>query len=274
MINFSELLWKGQTATDEPVRAVGSRETYRAATSVNDNVLSHVPVVEARLKPESRIAVLVDSKGAGADRFRFLRMRLREIQAMAKLSSLAITSSLPRDGKSTVALNLATALAEQGRRSVVLVDADLHRPSLADSLGIPRRPGLAECLEGELDPISALQRVEPLALYLLDSGDAQKNPTELLQTDALVTIVQKLSSQFEWIIFDTPPVAPLTDAISLSRAVDASLLVVRAGSTPKQAVEEAVERLGKKHVLGVVFNGSEGLNRAYSKYYGRYDGRD
>ncbi len=274
MINFSEILWKGQTAGEEPAHPAASRDAGRTATSFATvgNILSHVPVVEAHLEPESRVALLLDPRGAGADRFRFLRVRLREIQSATKLKSLVITSALPKDGKSTVALNLATALSEQGKRSVVLVEADLHRPALANSLGIASQPGLAECLEGEIDPISALKRIEPLSWYLLQAGNPNRNPTELLQGDAVTSLVQKLSAHFDWILFDTPPVGPLTDAISISRAVDASLLVVRADETPKSAVEDAVARLEKKHILGVIFNGSEGLDKTYSKYYGRYGG--
>jgi Mrp family chromosome partitioning ATPase len=75
---------------------------------------------------------------------------------------------------------------------------------------------------------------------------------------------------FDWVVVDTPPVTPLTDALTMARHVDASLLVVRADCTPRAAVDEALDRLGPKRVLGIVFNGAESLNRLYSKYYGHY----
>jgi Mrp family chromosome partitioning ATPase len=83
--------------------------------------------------------------------------------------------------------------------------------------------------------------------------------------------LERLSLHFDWILIDTPPVAPLTDAVSLSRHVDGTLLVVRAGCTPQEAVKEALTLIGPKHVLGIVFNAAESLNRLYSQYYGYYD---
>jgi protein-tyrosine kinase len=189
---------------------------------------------------------------------------------MGKLRSLLITSALPQDGKSTVALNLATVLAQGGKHTVLLIEADLYHPSLAQRLGLRARPGLAECLESGLDPISAIRRLEPLHCYLLQAGEYHGNPTELLQSDLLPGVLQRLSPYFDWILIDTPPVAPLTDALLISQHVDGCLLVVRADRTPREAVEEAIKLLGTKRVLGILFNGAEGLNRLYSKYYGYY----
>jgi capsular exopolysaccharide synthesis family protein len=267
MINFSQHLWKPQEVAE--VRQPASLRTDSNGAGRGSD-LSSVPVVNVQVEPESRIALITDPRGPGADRFRFLRMRLREVRSMAKLKSLVITSPLPGDGKSTVAMNLATALADKGRSSVLLVEADLHHPTVARSLGIEPQPGLADCLQAGLDPISALRRLEPLSWHLMQAGEAKSNPTELIQSDALSGIFSKLSSIFDWILFDTPPVTPLTDALILSRQVDASLLVVRADSTPREMIEESLARLGKNHVLGVIFNAAEGLNHLYSKYYGYY----
>lgn len=267
MINFSELVWKGASAVKE---SASVRDIPAPPERVSETGLSRVPVAEAHVDASSRIALLSEPRGPGADRFRYLRMRLREVRSATNLKSMVITSPLPRDGKSTMALNLATTLADGGKQTVVLVEADLHRPTLAQSLGIAPRAGLAEHLEDDLELTPLLQRVEPLAWYLLQAGTARGNPSELLQTDSISAVVEKLSSLFDWVIFDTPPVGPLTDAISLSRAVDASMLVVRADATPRSAVDDAISRLGKNHILGVIFNGSEGVNRSYSSYYGHY----
>jgi capsular exopolysaccharide synthesis family protein len=183
---------------------------------------------------------------------------------------MVITSPLPQDGKSTVAMNLATALAEKGRRNVLLIDADLYHPSACPILALSARPGLSECVERGLDPLSAISRLEPLGWYLLAAGTPQGNPTEIVQSDALGGIIRRLSSIFDWVLIDTPPVAPLTDAISISRNVDTSLLVVRADRTPRDAIEQAVSLLGRKHVVGILLNAAEGLNQVYSEYYGHY----
>ena len=229
-----------------------------------------ITVEEAQIPPESRIVFHTDPRSPGADRFRFLRMRLRELWDAGRIRALLITSPLPGDGKSTMALNLAAALAEQGKRAVLLIEADLYHPSLTQQLRIKPGPGLAECLEGGLSPLSTVRRIEPLGLYLLSSGEPHSNPTELLQSEALSGVMEELSSYFDWILIDSPPVTPLTDALSLARHVDASLLVVRAGHTPREAIEETLHLLGHERVLGILLNAVEGLNRLYSKYYGYY----
>ncbi|HTF67391.1 MAG TPA: CpsD/CapB family tyrosine-protein kinase [Edaphobacter sp.] len=232
--------------------------------------LRHVEVDEVHIKPETRLVFHTDPSGPAADRFRFMRMRLRTLKTLGKLKSLLITSALPQDGKSTIALNLATVMAEGGKHSVLLIEADLYHPSLAKRLDLPARSGLAECLENGVDPISLLRRLEPLHWYLLPAGMPQGNPTELLQSDSLPRVLQRLAPYFDWILIDSPPVAPLTDALLISQHVDASLVVVRADYTPREAVEQAVKLLGPKKVLGILFNAVEGLNQLYSKYSGYY----
>ena len=153
---------------------------------------------------------------------------------------------------------------------VLLLEADLYHATLAQHLGIPVRPGLAECLEGGLDPMSALRRLEPLGWYFLPGGDPHGHPTELLQSEKLSGVVEALSPHFDWVVIDSPPVNPIADALSLARHADTSLLVVRAGSTPHDAITAACALLDPKHVIGIILNGVEGLDRRY--YHGHYGG--
>ena len=161
-------------------------------------------------------------------------MRLREPWSAGKLRKLLIASALAHDGKSTVTLNLATVLAERGKRSVLVVEGDLHHSTLAEILQINPDPGLTECLTGGVTPLAAVRRVEPAGWYLLQAGEPRKNPTELLQTPAFGQILEKLSGCFDWILIDSPPVVPITDAMLLQQHADASLLVVRGGQTPRR----------------------------------------
>jgi capsular exopolysaccharide synthesis family protein len=167
-------------------------------------------------------------------------------------------------------LNLATALAEHGKRAVLLIEADLHHPTVASQLRLDVREGLAECLEEGTNPLACVRRLDPLGWYLLPAGRTEKNPTDLLHPGAIAKVMSKLTPHFDWILFDAPPLGPLTDSVTLSRFADASLVVVRAGSTPREGVEEAFKQLGPKHVLGVVLNGMEGLDKLYSKYRSYY----
>ena len=153
----------------------------------------------------------------------------------------------------------------------MLVEADLHHPTLARTLSIPVGPGLAECLEEGRDLLEELTRLNPLGWYLLQAGKARGNATELLQSEAFSTLLAKLASHFEWVLFDTPPVAPLTDALSVARLADATLLVVRAHQTPAEAVEDSLTLLGPGSVAGIVLNAADHLNKLYDKYSHYYD---
>lgn len=225
-------------------------------------------IEQADIRPESRVVFHTDPHGPGADRFRHLRMRLRELESTDRCKNLLVTSALPQDGKSTISLNMAAALTERGKRSVLLIEADLHHPTLTQQLFLKPWPGLSDCLDGQLNVLAAIRRVEPLGCYLLPAGEPDGNPSELLQSDALPPILQDLRCHFDWIVMDAPPLVPLTDAMALAQYAQASLLVVRAGRTPTLAVEQAVALLGPKHVAGIVLNGMDGLDKKYSQYYG------
>jgi capsular exopolysaccharide synthesis family protein len=267
MINFSELLWKSGRTREHKF---GAPSVLVPGEIEGVSALRHIPVEQVELRPGSRVALLTDPRSPGADRLRYLRMRLRELRELARLKSLVVTSPLPEDGKSTIAMSLATALSEGGKQAVLLIEADMHRPGIGGSLGIRPRAGLAECLEDGLDPMAQIRKVEPLGWYFLQAGEARGNPAELLQSDTVASVIQGVSTYFDWVLVDTPPVLPLTDALLLSRQVDATLLVARAGRTSHEAIEDALKRIGRKHVLGIVLNGAESLARLYSKYYGYY----
>ncbi len=221
---------------------------------------------EVSLRPESRIPFHTDPHGCAADRYRLLRMRLRELWIAGKLKTLLITSALPEDGKSTTAMNVATALAEGGKYSVLLIEADLYHSPLAELLGIRPGPGLAECLEGTVSLTSAIRRLQPLGWFVLPAGEVHGNPTELLHTEAFARVMQKVVPCFDWVLIDSPPVLPLVDALLLKHHANATLLVARAGKTPREAIEKSLALLGREHVLGVVLNAVDGLNQLYSKY--------
>ncbi len=269
MSQVYEALRKAQGQAEDPLSASANGRLARP-----EPALQEVPVDEVDLQFARRIALSSDPHGLGADRFRLLRMRLRELAGAGKLKTLLVTSPLPQEGKSTVAMNLATALAEHGRRNVLLVDADLHHSSVAHDLGLTPRPGLAECIETGADPLSAVRRLQPLAWYVLQSGTTQGNPADLFHPETFSPALARLSLHFDWILLDGPPVIPLTDAISLSRLVDAALLVARVGQTPREALDKSISLIGRGSVLGIVLNGVEGLNRLYSYNYGRYYSRN
>jgi capsular exopolysaccharide synthesis family protein len=225
-----------------------------------------------RVTPESRIVFHTEPDTPGADRIRYLRMHLRNMREAKGLKSVLVTSPIAEDGKSTIALNLATALTEEGKFRVVVIEADLHRAPLVDRLGLSRRSeGLVDCLERGVHPLSVIRRLDPLGWYLLPAGDVRTNPAELLQTTtAYESAVRTLSEYFDWILIDSPPVVAVSDAVFLRKHSDATLLVVRAGHTPQAAVDESIRQLGRQNIAAVVLNAVEGLDETYNKYAGRY----
>ena len=231
-----------------------------------------VPVEAVEVRPASRLVAHTDPTGPAAGQFRHLRLRLNQVWNAEKLKTLLITSPLPHDGKSTVSLNLAVTLAEGGKRAVLLIDGDLHRATISKDLGLTDRHGVAECLENGTDPCALVRRLEPIGCYFLPAGKKRKNPSELLQSEALPRMMDSLHRHFDWILIDSPPVAPLTDTLSWKARADATLLLARAGHTPTQAVEDALNLIGRKHVLAIILNGVSGLDRLYSKYYKAYGG--
>lgn len=229
--------------------------------------LAGVPCKHVDVPTGSRLVVSSDPDGLAADRIRYLRMLLREHGANGRLRTVLITSPQPGDGKSTIALNLATALAERGKSTVAFVEADFYHPTVGGILGLQSANGLADCLEDGLDPVRALFRMEPLGWYCLPSGRPKRNPAGLLQSDALPGVMRKLRSLFDWVVIDSPPLLPISDALLLALHADASLLIVRAGRTSSGSVEEALARLGPRRVLGIVLNGAEDISRRYGYYY-------
>jgi capsular exopolysaccharide synthesis family protein len=266
MSRIFDALRKSQGEVEEP------RTSPESPPKRSDEGLQSVAIERVQIPPEGRVVVHSDPRSLGADRYRLLRARLLERTAKAKQKTLLVTSPVPEDGKSTMALNLATALAEQGKRSVLILEADFFRPSLRRVLRVAPGPGLAECLQGNSDPLAALRRIEPLGWYFLPAGRAVSNPTELVQSARFSPLLAQLEARFEWILVDSPPMAPVADLLALRAQADGCLLVVRAGQTPRETVEEAVRQLGREYVLAVVLNGVEGLDRQHSKYYGKYYG--
>lgn len=204
-----------------------------------------------------------------AEQFGKLRAALYQIRGVEPLHTLLVTSSLPGEGKSFVALNLALAIMRQHNRYVLLVDGDLRKPKLATCLGVPGVPGLSELLRGVADEASVIQTDADGELFFVSSGSVISNPAELLSSERLELFLHRMAAVFDWIIIDAPPVLPVSDASVLAGRCDGVMVVVRSGSTGYDAVGTALQELRGKRVLGVVLNRADeaATYGAYS-YYG------
>jgi capsular exopolysaccharide synthesis family protein len=264
MAQFLKLSITSKSSEDAPVA--------EASGAKAQNLVEIVPE-QVDVTPESRIVFHTAPHTPGADRIRYLRMHLRNMAQAKGLKTVLITSPIAGDGKSTLALNLATALTEEGKFRVLLIEADLHHAPLAHRLGLASRSGgLVDCLERSASPLSVVRRLEPLGWYLLPAGDVRANPAELLQTTAYESVVSSLKNTFDWILVDSPPVVAVSDALFLRHHSDATLLVVRAGHTPQTAVDESIRQLGRQNIAAIVLNAVEGLDRMYYKYGNKYYG--
>jgi capsular exopolysaccharide synthesis family protein len=206
--------------------------------------------------------------------FRGIRTNIRFARD-AEPKTVAVTSSAPGEGKSTVATNLAITYAEQGDR-VALVDADLRRPQLHRMFGASRAPGLSDVLRGNAELADAVQRVRRVdRLDLIAAGSPVSNAPALLDSDAFEEFIGALRANYSAVVLDTPPLLAVTDAGVLGARVDGTLLVVRSNVTSTEVVERAVEQLRRlgSSLLGVVLNGVS-VSGSYSRYgysyYGAY----
>jgi capsular exopolysaccharide synthesis family protein len=222
------------------------------------------------LSTENKFVSITDVEGLAAEKFRFLSVRLRHLQQKRSLKCMVVTSSVAGEGKSTIAGNLACALAGSKQQKVLLLEGDLRRPSLAQQLGLGELPGLSELLEGDSDWSTKVYRLESLALWILPAGRLSRNPLEILQLGKLSALMDRLEAAFDWIVIDSPPVLPLADTSIWMRLADAILLVTRPGITAKQQLQRSLEAIEQPKLLGAVLNASkEAVANNYYYYSGR-----
>jgi capsular exopolysaccharide synthesis family protein len=229
--------------------------------------LEQFPSLPVSIVPNSRLVAVGEEQSLGAEKFRFLAVRLRQLRQSRPLKKVLITSTIPQEGKSTVAANLACTLARRKQHKTLLLEGDLRRPTVAQKFGLGNVPGLSEWLRGETETMN-VYRLEALGLWVLPAGTAPENPLELMQSGKLSPLMDQLTSWFDWIIIDSPPVLPLADTSIWARLADGVLLVTRKSITEKQQLQRGLEALETAKLLGALVNGS--TDAAHSDYYQRY----
>jgi protein-tyrosine kinase len=229
-----------------------------------DEIRSLLPTV----REDSRVVTLTEDNSLGAEKFRMIRTRLRNLHEHHQLRKLVITSAVPGEGKTLVATNLAICLSKHTSEKILLLEGDLRKPVLTDRLGIKGLPGLGEWASVD-EPISKfLYRLEDLQLWVLPAGSPIHNPVTILQSSRFVELYKHLTTYFDWIIIDAPPLLPMADVSLWSRQSDGLLLVVREGTTPKRVLKKGLETLDNPRVIGVVFNDAQQVEtRYYDRYY-------
>lgn len=253
------------------------KSTEEAEKVFGAPVLGIVPM-ERFDKGVKRQLTIIDSPGsAAAEAYRVLRNSLDFVNFEHNLKTIMVTSATPREGKSTVSANLATSLAQAGKK-VVLVSCDFRRPTTDQFFAVNNMIGLSDVLLGTHSLKAALQKTSDEGLLVLGAGKMPPNPSELLASAKMCDLIESLKEWADWIVVDTPPVLAVADPISVARWVDAVLMVSKAGESTREAAGKAVELLGKvgARIIGVAVwgldetKGQPGYGYGYGYYTGGY----
>jgi capsular exopolysaccharide synthesis family protein len=226
----------------------------------------------------SALPTLGDS-GECIEQFRGLRTQIYQFRDLAPLKTILVSSGMPADGKTFVAANLAMSLARNKNNTVLLIDADLRKPTLHTILGAPNLPGVTEYLAGSAQVNDILQRnqvpsvVEPGMkrsipdLTFIPAGAGGDHSSELVANHRIDELIASLSPHFDWILIDSPPALAVSDAIDLARAADAVLLVAREARTPFDVAQRAQAAFSNSRILGFVLNAVKDAPSSGSYYY-------
>lgn len=220
-------------------------------------------------------------KSAVAESCRTIRTNLSFLASEAPLDTILITSPGPREGKTTTSLSIGSVMAQAGTR-VLVVDSDMRRPRIHRTFGVSASPGLSNML---IDGALAEDVIRPTQIPNLDvlpSGPVPPNPAELMESPRFREVIEELKSRYDRVIFDSPPITPVTDAAVISSLVDGVLLVVRANATRRELLRRAIEQLAAVNadILGSVVNDIDITRRTtgyyyyYYRQYGQYYGED
>jgi capsular exopolysaccharide synthesis family protein len=232
-----------------------------------DTLLARCAQLEWKPDPATMLFLNNDDNARGTEEFRTLRSRLYHLREKMTLKKLLVTSALPKEGKSFTSSNLAQVMVRQHGRRALLIDADLRAPRLHTMLGTTSDPGLSDYLLGKNDEFSIMQRGPLENLFFIPSGTGATDPAELVGNGRLKVLLQRVEPLFDWIIIDSPPALPVSDASVLAKVCDGVLMVVRSNVTPSDVARKARQEFPDQALVGVVLNGTHEDAVPYARYY-------
>src|SRR5918996_3186956 len=224
-------------------------------------------------KLDSHLVSLTAPASFAAEQYQGLRLTVERLARSRDMKVIAISSPAAGDGKTVTAINLAGALARGGDERVLLIDADLRRPSVARQLAMTdARTGLADALANPGTALADVVKSMPqFNLDVIPAGTLRSGISQILRSPRLDAFIQEARQRYAYIVLDTPPLLPVFDSALLAKSVDGVLMVVSANQTPRKLLGEALNMLEPSKVLGIVFNRDERpLFGYYNSYYREY----
>jgi protein-tyrosine kinase len=229
------------------------------------------PSVHVNVPPDSRLVAWTKPNSLGAEKFRALVTRFDHLRSKRELKSFQVTSSVINEGKTLLSANIAVTLAKYSGSMTLLVEGDLHRPTLTSLLGLGELRGLRQWWSsGESQLGQFIYRLNGMPLWFLPVGGSFEQPSDLLRSAKFTRAFAQLAGQFEWAVVDSPPMLPIVDVNLWSKLVDGTLLVVREGVAPVKALKKGLQSLDHPKLIGVVIN--EASRSGDVNYEGQYYG--
>jgi len=268
-----------RVAPERPAPDRAARERVAPSERVTTEIATRRPValrpvvVKEQPRPvtaafDSKLVLGGEATPMLVEQYRRLAASIHELQIERGLKSLAVTSAVPREGKSLTVANLALTLSESYGRRVLLIDADLRRPSLHELFGLSNTNGLGDVLRSDRRDLP-LVKVTPL-LSVLPAGAPGNDPVAGITSDRMRALLEEAATEYDWVLLDAPPVAVMPDASLLAGMTRAIVLVIAAGSTPYAQVARAIDELGRECIVGTVLNKIEDRNIPDTTFYRAY----
>lgn len=223
----------------------------------------------------NKLVSLTNPASFAAEQYQNLRLKIERLRQVRDLRVIAVTSPGASDGKTVTSINLAGALARGAASRVLLVDADLRRPEIANQLNLGEdTTGFADLVGSGSVPLrDAIRPLDDHNVDVITAGTVAGPIHEVFRSARLPQLLSDVRNQYDYVILDTPPLMPVVDSALLSRVVDGVLIVVAANKTPRKLLEEALNELDAAKVLGIVFNNDDrpmyGYDTAYRRYFSR-----
>jgi len=231
-----------------------------------DSVLARCPSITGMPDTSTMLFLGSEERARGTEEFRALRSQLYQLREQQPLRRILVTSSLPHEGRSFIAANLAQVMARQPGCRTLLIDADLRNPSLHLALGASATPGLSQYLLGEAEELAIIQKGQMENLFFVPAGRPVSGQTEIVSNGRLKFLFDLLEPMFEWMVIDSPAATPVSDSGVIANSCDGVLMVVRSDSTPFDVVRKALRKFREQQILGVVLNEIPAKNQLPTRY--------